>query len=117
MTTDHTHLDAETVAAWMDGGLDATSLAAAEAHASNCERCQALLAAVASMRSVAENRSNPYGARSQQLAGLLKNLNRALRFASRVGHCADLPTLLPTDPAWQRQFGPTCAFVDRKSVV
>jgi hypothetical protein len=47
VTTDHTHLDAETVAAWMDGGLDATSLAAAEAHASNCERCQALLAAVA----------------------------------------------------------------------
>ena len=47
MTTDHNHLDAETVAAWMDGGLDATSLAAAEAHASNCDRCQALLATVA----------------------------------------------------------------------
>jgi hypothetical protein len=47
VTTDHNHLDAETVAAWMDGGLDATSLAAAEAHASNCERCQALLATVA----------------------------------------------------------------------
>ena len=47
MSTDHNHLDAETVAAWMDGGLDATSLAAAEAHASNCDRCQALLATVA----------------------------------------------------------------------
>lgn len=47
MNTDQNHLDAETVAAWMDGGLDATSLAAAEAHASNCERCQALLATVA----------------------------------------------------------------------
>ena len=47
MNTDHNHLDAETVAAWMDGGLDATSFAAAEAHASNCERCQALLATVA----------------------------------------------------------------------
>lgn len=47
MSTNHNHLDAETVAAWMDGGLDATSLAAAEAHASNCERCQALLATVA----------------------------------------------------------------------
>ena len=47
MSTDQNHLDAETVAAWMDGGLDATSLAAAEAHASNCERCQALLATVA----------------------------------------------------------------------
>jgi hypothetical protein len=47
VTTDQNHLDAETVAAWIDGGLDATSLAAAEAHASNCERCQALLATVA----------------------------------------------------------------------
>ena len=39
-------LDAETVAAWMDGGLDAAGVAAAEAHASTCERCQALLATV-----------------------------------------------------------------------
>lgn len=46
MNTDRDHLDAETVAAWMDGGLDKASLAAAEAHASNCERCQALLATV-----------------------------------------------------------------------
>jgi hypothetical protein len=46
VTTDRDHLDAETVAAWMDGGLDAVSLAAAEAHASNCERCQHLLATV-----------------------------------------------------------------------
>jgi len=47
VTTDHNHLDAETVAAWLDGGLDATSLAAAEAHASNCDRCQELLATAA----------------------------------------------------------------------
>ena len=47
MTTDRNHLDAETVAAWLDGGLDATSLAAAQAHASNCDRCQALLATAA----------------------------------------------------------------------
>lgn len=46
MTTDRNCLDAETVAAWMDGGLDAAGVAAAEAHASNCERCQALLATV-----------------------------------------------------------------------
>lgn len=39
-------LDAETVAAWMDGGLDPASLALAEAHASNCARCQALLGTV-----------------------------------------------------------------------
>ncbi len=46
MTTDRHCLDAETVAAWMDGGLDAAGVAAAEAHASTCERCQALLATV-----------------------------------------------------------------------
>jgi hypothetical protein len=46
VTTDRNCLDAETVAAWMDGGLDAASVAAAEAHASTCERCQALLATV-----------------------------------------------------------------------
>ena len=44
MNTERDHLDAETVAAWLDGGLDPVSLAAAEAHASNCARCQALLA-------------------------------------------------------------------------
>lgn len=47
MTIDRNCLDAETVAAWMDGGLDAAGVAAAEAHASTCERCQALLATVA----------------------------------------------------------------------
>ena len=36
-------LDAETLAAWMDGGLDPQSMAMAEAHASACARCQALL--------------------------------------------------------------------------
>ena len=46
MTIDRNCLDAETVAAWLDGGLDAASVAAAEAHASTCERCQALLATV-----------------------------------------------------------------------
>ncbi len=37
-------LDPETLAAWMDGGLDAHSLALAEAHASSCARCQSLVA-------------------------------------------------------------------------
>jgi hypothetical protein len=47
VTTDRNCLDAETVAAWMDGGLDAAGVAAAEAHASTCQRCQELLATVA----------------------------------------------------------------------
>jgi hypothetical protein len=44
VSANHAHLDAETLAAWMDGGLDASSSAAAEAHVSNCERCQAMVA-------------------------------------------------------------------------
>lgn len=40
-------LDAEAVAAWMDGGLDPQAAAMAEAHASNCVRCQALLGTMA----------------------------------------------------------------------
>jgi hypothetical protein len=39
-------LDAETLAAWADGALDARERAAAEAHAADCERCQELLAAM-----------------------------------------------------------------------
>jgi hypothetical protein len=39
-------LDAETLAAWADGALDAGERARAEAHAADCGRCQALLAAM-----------------------------------------------------------------------
>ena len=39
-------LDAETLAAWSDDGLDARARAAAEAHAADCSRCQALIAAM-----------------------------------------------------------------------
>jgi hypothetical protein len=40
-------LDAETVAAWMDGALAADLRAAAEGHAAGCARCQAVLSAMA----------------------------------------------------------------------
>lgn len=39
-------LDADTLAAWADNTLDASGLAAAEAHAADCARCQAMLAAM-----------------------------------------------------------------------
>jgi hypothetical protein len=41
------HLDAETLAAWTDGGLDATAMASAEAHVSVCARCQTLVGTLA----------------------------------------------------------------------
>ena len=40
------HLDAELVAAWADGSLDPQARTEAEAHAADCMRCQAMLAAI-----------------------------------------------------------------------
>jgi hypothetical protein len=40
-------LDPETIAAWMDGGLTDRERAAAEQHAADCDRCLAVLAAIA----------------------------------------------------------------------
>src|SRR5262245_44589873 len=39
-------LDAETLAAWIDGDLTAADVSAAEAHVSSCARCQAMVAAI-----------------------------------------------------------------------
>jgi hypothetical protein len=41
------HLDAETMAAWVDQALSAPDAAAAEAHMADCARCQAMLAVLA----------------------------------------------------------------------
>ena len=38
--------DSETLAAWIDGGLDQQAMAATELHLSTCARCQSLLAAI-----------------------------------------------------------------------
>ena len=40
-------LDAETLGAWQDGGLDPAAMAACEAHVANCVRCQALVGTLA----------------------------------------------------------------------
>jgi len=39
-------LDADTLGAWADGGLDPAAMAACEAHVSNCARCQELVGAM-----------------------------------------------------------------------
>src|SRR5688572_19519343 len=40
-------LDAETLGAWADAGLDSAAMAAAEAHVASCARCQEMLGAFA----------------------------------------------------------------------
>lgn len=42
-------LDAETLAAWTDGGLGAAAMASTELHVSSCARCQALVATALSL--------------------------------------------------------------------
>jgi hypothetical protein len=49
-------LDAETLAAWADGGLTAQAAAAVELHTSNCSRCMAVLAAMERSAPVASPR-------------------------------------------------------------
>jgi hypothetical protein len=46
VTTPDACLDAETLAAWADGGLSAQAIAAVELHASSCSRCTAVMAAM-----------------------------------------------------------------------
>jgi hypothetical protein len=45
-------LDAETVAAWVDGGLSGAALEMAQSHVADCARCQALVGTVARLNSV-----------------------------------------------------------------
>jgi hypothetical protein len=45
-------LDAETLGAWQDGGLDPAAMAACEAHVANCARCQVLVGTLARSLSV-----------------------------------------------------------------
>ena len=46
-------LDAETVAAWVDGGLSGTTLEMAQSHVADCARCQALVGTAARLDSLA----------------------------------------------------------------
>lgn len=47
MTSTTPCLDAETLAAWADGGLDPQAAAMAEAHVSSCDRCQEIVGLMA----------------------------------------------------------------------
>src|SRR5260221_5548617 len=51
-------VDAETLAAWMDGSLSGEALDRAEPHAAGCARCQAMLASMA--RTAPETGARPW---------------------------------------------------------
>jgi len=53
-------IDAETLAAWIDQGLDDQATLAVEAHASNCARCQAMIAAAVRTAPVTVHEPRPF---------------------------------------------------------
>jgi hypothetical protein len=58
-------LDAETLAAWADEALDARERAHAQAHAADCGRCQALLAAMVRTTPAPSAAESPFRVRSR----------------------------------------------------
>lgn len=52
-------VDAETLGAWADGGLDAVQMAAVELHVSTCARCQAIAGATARSSPLASGAEAP----------------------------------------------------------
>lgn len=52
-------LDAETLAAWADGGLSGAARAAAESHVADCARCQAVVSTAARIEAIAPVRVEP----------------------------------------------------------
>jgi hypothetical protein len=65
------HLDAEIVAGWAEGSLDPQARASAEAHAADCVRCQAVLAAMVRTEHVAAQPARGWlGARVRWLVPL-----------------------------------------------
>ncbi|MES1256275.1 MAG: hypothetical protein ABUS56_11735 [Acidobacteriota bacterium] len=76
-------LDAETMAAWMDGGLSAGARDAAQLHAADCGRCQALLAELVRLDAVAPS-SPPVRATPRWLVWLAPFAAAAAGVAIRV---------------------------------
>ena len=62
--SDRACLDAETLAAWADGALDARERATAEGHAADCAQCQALLAVMVKTTPPATAAESPFRLRS-----------------------------------------------------
>lgn len=73
----------------------------------------ALVATVTSMRNVVEDHGKPRRARAQQLGALLRNVNRAVRFANRTGLANHRTALAQVQPPWRWRLQETFAFVAR----
>jgi Photosynthesis system II assembly factor YCF48 len=87
-------LDAETAAAWVDGALPGDAAALAEAHASTCARCQAMLAALV-RASPPLPRAESWWRRRWVIAGLVPLTAGAAAIAIWVATPKDATRILP----------------------
>jgi hypothetical protein len=100
-------LGAEVLAAWVDGALSAADRSAAEAHASSCARCQAMVATLVRL-SPPRERAAPWWRRRWFIAGLVPLTAGAAaiaiwiaspREAMRVAPAAEQVAVQPLSPA------------------
>lgn len=94
-------LDAETLAAWADDGLDRQERAAVEAHAAGCERCQAMMATLsrAEHAHAAATVVNRPARRFPALAWLIPVTAIAAAMLVWIAVPQRAPTVLHEDPA------------------
>jgi hypothetical protein len=92
-------LEAETLAAWVDGSLSASEAAAAEAHAASCARCQTMLASLVRTMPAAAV-APPWWRRRWAMAGLVPLTAGAIALAIWVRTPAPArPSVAPAQEA------------------
>ena len=102
-------LDAETLAAWVDGGLSGAALEMAQSHVADCARCQALVGTLARINSVVPP-AEPERAARRWLAWLVPLTAAAAAVALWVAVPRDKPDRgdrLPQATEVQRQAAET----------
>jgi hypothetical protein len=98
-------LDAETLAAWMDGGLSGPALDLAQSHLADCPRCQAMVGALVRIESAAPQIQPVRGARAW-LNWLVPLTAAAATIAIWVAVPREAPGPPPTSPAAEQPAAP-----------
>ena len=93
--------DADTLAAWSEGGLSGQSLAAAEAHAASCVRCQAVLAAMVRTAHVADG-VDTRNAHASSPSSLAKGVRWLVPIAGAAAAAALVLAIWPGAPVQAR---------------
>ncbi len=103
-------LDAETFAAWFDGGLEGAALADAESHASTCARCRSIVSAMARTGDAAAR-----AAAAPEMPAAKPSLRRWLNWAVPLTAAAAAVVIWIAAPG--KRTPPTPAEVERQAAV